>query len=184
MCWPAPRSARWRSAARRWRPTCRSRRPSSSGVRLERLLHRRPHRLRPRLVVRDAHRPSLPTTNSVVSGLIGGVQGGYNYRLSRPAVRRRSRSDLSELPASNHVVAKFATARSDLESVGLFGTVRGRVGYTSGPWLAYATGGFAWAGDGFSIRPPASTSKRSISTSARAGPRALDWNTHSRRTGA
>jgi Opacity protein and related surface antigens len=31
--------------------------------------------------------------------------------------------------------------------------VRGRVGYTSGPWLAYATGGFAWAGGRFLNTP-------------------------------
>ena len=29
------------------------------------------------------------------------------------------------------------------------GTARGRVGYAAGPWLAYATGGLAWAGERF-----------------------------------
>ena len=64
------------------------------------------------------------------------------------------------------------------------GTVRGRVGYASGPWLAYATGGFAWAGERFLNTPAGIESRKSISTSARAGPPALDWNTPSRRTGA
>ena len=83
------------------------------------------------------------------------------------------------------VVAKFTTARSDLEERwDYFGTVRGRVGYASGPWLAYATGGFAWAGERFLNTPAASASRRSISTSGPAGPPALDWNMRSRRTGA
>jgi high affinity Mn2+ porin len=51
---------------------------------------------------------------------------------------------------SNHVVSKFVTARSDAEERWDYvGTVRGRVGFASGPWLAYATGGFAWAGERF-----------------------------------
>ena len=99
--------------------------------------------------------PAFTTTSSVVSGLIGGVQAGYNYRLSS-GLLFGVEADLTfpnYLP-SNHVVAKFATARSDLEERwDYFGTVRGRVGYTSGPWLAYATGGFAWAGERFLNTP-------------------------------
>ena len=106
----------------------------------------------------------------LASGLLFGVEADLTFPNYLP---------------SNHVVAKFATARSDLEERWDYvGTVRGRVGYASGPWLAYATGGFAWAGERFLNTPPASTSKRSISTSARAGQPALDWNTPSRRTGA
>ena len=99
--------------------------------------------------------PAFTTTSSVVSGLIGGVQAGYNYRLSS-GLLFGVEADLTfpnYLP-TNHVVAKFATARSDLEERwDYFGTVRGRVGYTSGPWLAYATGGFAWAGERFLNTP-------------------------------
>ena len=99
--------------------------------------------------------PAFTTTSSVVSGLIGGVQAGYNYRLSS-GLLFGVEADLTfpnYLP-TNHVVAKFATARSDLEERwDYFGTVRGRVGYTSGPWLAYATGGFAWGGERFLNTP-------------------------------
>ena len=72
--------------------------PSSPGIRLERLLHRRAYRLPPRLVVRDTGRPSLRHHQQrrqrrnrrragriQLSPLLGAV------------VRRRSRSDLSEL---------------------------------------------------------------------------------------
>src|SRR3954468_9249363 len=99
--------------------------------------------------------PTFAATNSVASGLIGGMQAGYNYRLSS-GLLFGVEADLTfpnYLP-SNHVVAKFATARSDLEERwDYFGTVRGRVGYASGPWLAYATGGFAWAGERFLNTP-------------------------------
>ena len=56
---------------------------------------------------------------------------------------------------SNHVVAKFDDGALPTveERWDYFGTVRGRVGYTSGPWLAYATGGFALAGERFLNTP-------------------------------
>jgi len=99
--------------------------------------------------------PAVTSTSSVVSGLIGGVQGGYNYQLSSGIVLGVE-ADLTfpnYLP-TNHVVAKFVTPRSDAEERwDYFGTLRGRIGYASGPWLAYATGGFAWAGERFLNTP-------------------------------
>src|SRR3954468_6172303 len=99
--------------------------------------------------------PTFAATSSVASGLIGGGRAEYNYRLSS-GLLFGVEADLTfpnYLP-SNHVVAKFATARSDLEERwDYFGTVRGRVGYASGAWLAYATGGFAWAGERFLNTP-------------------------------
>jgi high affinity Mn2+ porin len=95
--------------------------------------------------------PAITATSSVVSGVIGGVQGGYNHHLSSGIVLGVE-ADLTfpnYLP-TNHVVAKFVTPRSDAEERwDYFGTLRGRVGYASGPWLAYVTGGFAWTGERF-----------------------------------
>jgi high affinity Mn2+ porin len=101
--------------------------------------------------------PALSTANSVVSGVIGGVQAGYNYRVAS-GLLFGVEADLSfpnYLP-TNHVVAGFATARSTAEERWDYvGTARGRVGYASGRWLAYATGGFAWAGERFLNTPAA-----------------------------
>ncbi|WP_291851243.1 carbohydrate porin [Bradyrhizobium sp.] len=101
--------------------------------------------------------PAISTTNSIVSGVIGGVQAGYNHRLSS-GVLFGVEADLSfpnYLP-TNHVVSGFATARSTAEERWDYvGTARGRVGYASGRWLAYATGGFAWAGERFLNTPAA-----------------------------
>ena len=90
--------------ARAWRPgdarpTCRSRRPifsrrstgpASISARMPATAAARPAR---------AHRSRRsPPHQQRFSGVIGGVQAGYNWRLSvRAAARRRSRSHLSEL---------------------------------------------------------------------------------------
>lgn len=99
--------------------------------------------------------PAITTNSSVVSGLLGGVQAGYNFQAPSGIVLGVE-TDLTfpnYLP-TNHVVAKFVTPRSDAEERwDYFGTLRGRVGYTSGPWLAYATGGLAWTGERFLNTP-------------------------------
>ena len=127
------------------------------------------------------------TTSSVFSGVIGGVQAGYNFADAvRPAARRRSRSDLSELPALQLiVVAKFTTARSEVdERWTISAPCAAALAMPAGPGWPTPPAVSLWPASGFSIRPPASMSKRSISTSARAGRPAPDWNTPSRRTGA
>jgi high affinity Mn2+ porin len=95
-------------------------------------------------------------TDSRFSGVIGGLQAGYNVRLPS-GLLLGVEADLTfpnYLP-SNPIVALLGTARSDVsEKWDYFGTARGRIGYTSGPWLAYATGGLAWAGERF-INTPA-----------------------------
>lgn len=99
--------------------------------------------------------PAFASSSGVASGLIGGVQAGYNYRLSS-GLLVGVEADLTfpnYLP-TNHVLTKFPTVRSDAEvRWDYFGTVRGRVGYASGPWLAYATAGFAFAGERFLNTP-------------------------------
>ena len=103
MRWPAPRSARWRSAARRWRPTCPSRPPSSAGVRLERLLHRRPCRLRPRFFDRGALRSAGGLDQQRLQRRDRRRTGRLQCSAAvRPAARRRSRPDVSELLHLEH----------------------------------------------------------------------------------
>jgi high affinity Mn2+ porin len=95
--------------------------------------------------------PAASATSNVFSGMIGGVQAGYNYRLSS-GLLLGVEADITfpNYLTSNSVVSSLATARSAVaEKWDYVGTARGRVGYATGPWLVYATGGLAWAGERF-----------------------------------
>src|SRR5260221_6135830 len=88
-----------------------------------------------------------PATSNSFSGLIGGVQAGYNYQLpSRMLLRVEADISFPNYLTSNSVVSSLATARSDVtEQWDYVATARGRVGYVAGPWLVYATRGLAAA---------------------------------------
>lgn len=93
--------------------------------------------------------PALVTGRNDFGGLIGGVQGGYNLWLPS-GLLLGTETDISfpSYIGSNSIVSKLATARSDVTHQWDFiGSARGRIGYATGPWLAYATGGFAFAGE-------------------------------------
>lgn len=99
--------------------------------------------------------PAITTTSSQFSGVIGGVQAGYNVR-SPSGLLLGVEADISfpNYLTSNSIVSSLTTARSDFtEQLDYVGTARGRIGYASGPWLAYATGGLAWAGERFLNTP-------------------------------
>jgi high affinity Mn2+ porin len=108
--------------------------------------------------------PAVIATDSRFSGVIGGMQAGYNWRLPS-GLLLGVEADLTfpnYLP-SNSVVALLGTARSEvIEKWDYFGTARGRIGYTSGPWLAYATGGLAWAGERFINTPAIGSEEKHI----------------------
>src|SRR5229473_7195 len=95
--------------------------------------------------------PAPATTGNVFDGMIGGVQAGYNVQLpSGVLLGVEADFTFPNYLTSNSVVSSLATARSDVtEQWDYVGTARGRVGYAAGPWLAYATGGLAWAGERF-----------------------------------
>ena len=145
MCWPAPHSARWRSAVRPLRPTCPSRPPPT---------------LRPAFDwsgfyigghVGYGGGSFGPDTNPLplqgvffphsITGLIGGYQAGYNFQLPNNLVlgAEVDVSFLSTLDRPRLVPAPFNT------SFDYMATVRGRVGYAFGTLLPYLTGGVAWA---------------------------------------
>src|SRR5713101_2477118 len=94
--------------------------------------------------------PATSTTSNSFSGMIGGVQAGYNYQLpSGMLLGVEADFSFPNYLTSNSVVSSLATARSDVtEQWDYVGTARGRVGYVAGPWLVYATGGLAWAAGG------------------------------------
>jgi high affinity Mn2+ porin len=99
--------------------------------------------------------PLAVSTNSVFSGVIGGVQGGYNVQMPSGLVLGVE-ADLTfpNYMISNKIVSTLTGAHSEVvEALDYAGTVRGRIGYTSGHWLVYATGGFAFAGERFVNTP-------------------------------
>ncbi|MBV8700784.1 MAG: carbohydrate porin [Bradyrhizobium sp.] len=108
--------------------------------------------------------PTMTAGPGVASGLIGGVQAGYNHRF-QSGVLLGVEGDIT-FPSyfiSNSIVSLLASPRSTVtEGLDYVGTVRGRVGYTAGSWLVYATGGLAFAGERFVNTPAAGNDEKVI----------------------
>ena len=99
--------------------------------------------------------PAITASSGSFGGVIGGVQAGYNVQLSSGIVLG-AEADITfpNYLASNSIAALLATPRSEVvEQLDYAGSLRGRIGYASGHWLAYATGGLAWAGERFVNTP-------------------------------
>ena len=110
--------------------------------------------------------PAAAATGNVFGGMIGGVQGGYNYRL-RSGLLFGVEADFSfpNYLTSNSVVSSLATARSALtEQWDYVATARGRLGYAAGPWLVYGTGGLAWTGERFLNTPAIGSDEKILHT--------------------
>jgi len=102
--------------------------------------------------------PVPTSTSGNFSGVIGGVQAGYNWRHSS-GLLLGVEGDLTfpSYLASNSITSLISTPRNDFfEQWDYVGTVRGRIGYATNHWLLYATGGFAFMGERF-INTPAVT---------------------------
>jgi high affinity Mn2+ porin len=110
--------------------------------------------------------PASTATSNFFGGVIGGVQAGYNVRLpSGMLLGVEADITFPNYLTSNSVVSSLATARSALtEQWGYVATARGRVGYATGPWLAYATGGLAWAGERFLNTPAVGSDEKILNT--------------------
>ena len=108
--------------------------------------------------------PAIGTTGNSFSGVIGGVQAGYNVKFPS-GVLLGIEADIT-FPSyftSNSVVSALTTARSDVaEQWDYAGSLRGRIGYASGPWLAYATGGLAFVGERFLNTPTVGSDEKQI----------------------
>jgi high affinity Mn2+ porin len=110
--------------------------------------------------------PAAGAATNSFSGVIGGVQAGYNYRLSS-GLLLGVEADISfpNYLTSNSVVSSLATARSAVtEQWDYVATARGRIGYTAGPWLGYATGGLAFAGERFLNAPAIGNDEKILNT--------------------
>ena len=116
-------------------------------------------------VLTDPHRDHR--TGNVFGGMIGGVQAGYNYRL-RSGLLFGVEADFSfpNYFTSNSIVsiARDTRAPTSPSSGTTSATARGRVGYAAGPWLVYATGGFALAGERFVNTPAVGDEEKMLNT--------------------
>ncbi len=110
--------------------------------------------------------PATLAASGTFSGMIGGVHAGYNVRPSS-GLLLGVEADITfpNYLTSNSIVSSVATAQSDVtEQWDYVATARGRVGYAAGPWLAYATGGLAWAGERFLNSPANGTDEKVLNT--------------------
>ncbi len=92
---------------------------------------------------------NFASVDNSVSGAVAGGQVGYNWQAG-PMVYGVE-ADIQYSGASGTLSAPCAAGLCGLaltanytQGISWFGTVRGRVGYASGGWLIYATGGYAY----------------------------------------
>jgi high affinity Mn2+ porin len=80
-----------------------------------------------------------------------GFQAGYDIMTaSRWLIGINSDISIPSFAGGNQSFSSVPTGTANyLERVEFSGTVLGRLGYAPGPWLFYATGGFAWSYDQF-----------------------------------
>jgi high affinity Mn2+ porin len=99
--------------------------------------------------------PSIATTSNAFGGPIGGLQAGYNVQLpSRIVLGFEADVSFPNYIDGNSVISTLATANSYVvEQMDFTGSARGRLGYAAGPWLFYATGGLAFAGERYFNTP-------------------------------
>ncbi|HEY6754100.1 MAG TPA: carbohydrate porin [Pseudolabrys sp.] len=108
--------------------------------------------------------PAITAASGSFGGVIGGVQAGYNVQLSSGIVLG-AEADITfpNYLTSNSIVNLLATPRSEVvEQLDYAGSLRGRIGYASGHWLAYATGGLAWAGERFVNTPAIGSEEKEL----------------------
>ncbi len=82
------------------------------------------------------------TIQSSGSGILGGIQAGYNYQVG--AIVFGLEADLAATSAKPNA-STYGGDRIDQHKTSALGTVRGRVGYAFDRTLFYVTGGLAYA---------------------------------------
>ena len=99
--------------------------------------------------------PAVVATGNFFGGPFGGLQAGYNFQLpSKIVLGIEADVTFPNYIHGNSVISSLATAKSWVfDQMDFVGSVRGRLGYATGPWLFYATGGLAFAGERFLNMP-------------------------------
>ncbi|MCK9914769.1 porin family protein [Microbacteriaceae bacterium K1510] len=94
--------------------------------------------------------PIFGTANNQMSGVAGGLTLGYNWQSGPLVLGAETDFQFANLDGSLSTSCSTALCGMPLsatydQKVPWFGTVRGRVGYAQDGWMAYATGGYAYA---------------------------------------
>ena len=100
---------------------------------------------RNRSAVTDLVAATTSTFNLAADGFNGGVQAGYNWQAGSSVFGLEADIQGASLE-DNKTCFGCGTALTVNSKLPWFGTVRGRLGYSVGPSLFYATGGFAFGG--------------------------------------
>jgi outer membrane immunogenic protein len=86
--------------------------------------------------------PGLINTTDRLKGVFGGGQIGYNWQTNAIVLGVEADIQASDQKQDSSLFGGLLTTSQKSR---WFGTVRGRIGYAPGPWMIYATGGFAYA---------------------------------------
>lgn len=97
------------------------------------------------VTTREDANDGFTTVSPDPSGVLGGVQAGYNYQIA-PNWLIGIEGELSWTSASGSSL----NFHSDHN---WYDTLDGRIGYTMGPWLLYAKGGVAWMNADYTAVP-------------------------------
>lgn len=108
--------------------------------------------------------PALSGAGNTFGGPVGGLQAGYNIQLpSRILLGFETDVTFPNYIDGNSIVATLGTTNNAvLEQMDLVGTARARLGYVTGPWLTYATGGLAFAGERFVNTPAVGDTEKKL----------------------
>jgi Opacity protein and related surface antigens len=93
------------------------------------------------------------STSASINGVIGGGQIGYNWQVNQIVLGLEADIQLSGQKGdfnTSFPLGGVPTTGKASQSLDYFGTVRGRVGYAWGQYLAYFTGGWAYGHVSFS----------------------------------
>jgi high affinity Mn2+ porin len=109
--------------------------------------------------------PFTSATSNSFGGPIGGLQMSYNVQLpSRIVLGFEADVSFPNYIDGNSVISTLATAKSYVvEQMDFTGSARGRLGYAPGPWLFYATGGLAFAGERYFNTPAIGNEEKKLS---------------------
>ena len=131
----------------------------------------------------DAAALAATSNDKTKTGFVGGIEGGYNYQMDNWIFGIEGDWSSMDLKNSNNKTLVSGanppityTLNQSIKTDWLV-TLRPRIGYASGPWMGYATGGFGWSELKFNInfadtRDPndaLSTSSKSTKTGWVAG---------------
>jgi outer membrane immunogenic protein len=86
--------------------------------------------------------------SETVSGVIGGVHAGYNWQAGSMVYGLEGDADISGAKKDYN----FGSGVTGTLSNGFLGSLRGRIGFTSGQALFYGTGGLAFASTKFEAK--------------------------------